>query len=98
MCSTIQTKKQKFSQQFLCHIRSLVRGESPHYCHHGFQYENHFDGYQLKRVRFELGYNRASSIVIWVPIGSMIVARLEPTIIASCPPIVKTFPCLLVRI
>jgi hypothetical protein len=46
-------------------------------------------------VRVELGYKSASSIVIDVPIGSIIVARPEPTITASRPAIAKTFPLFL---
>jgi hypothetical protein len=39
---------------------------------------------------YESGYNNASSILICVPIWSMIVALREPTIIASHPAMAKT--------
>jgi hypothetical protein len=43
------------------------------------------------RVRVESGYSIASSIVTCVQLGNAIVARPEPTIIASRLAMVKTF-------
>jgi hypothetical protein len=46
---------------------------------------------KLMRVRVESGYNKVSSIVTCVPLGNVIVAHPEPTIVASRPTMVKTF-------
>jgi hypothetical protein len=35
---------------------------------------------KLERVRVELGYNKASSIVTYIPLEKVIVALSEPTI------------------
>jgi hypothetical protein len=45
---------------------------------------------KLLRVRVELGYNQASSIVTCVPLEKLIVALPDPTIFASHSGMVKT--------
>jgi hypothetical protein len=46
---------------------------------------------KLMRVRVELGYNKAALIVTCVPLGKVIVALPEPTIVTSHPAMVKIF-------
>ena len=46
----------------------------------------------------ESEYKNEFMIIIWVPIGSMIVARPKPTIMTSRQAINKIFPCLYVRV
>jgi hypothetical protein len=53
---------------------------------------------KLMSVRVELGYNKASSIVTCVPLGKVIVALPEPTIVVSRPVMVKTFLEIRVRV
>ena len=53
---------------------------------------------KLRWVRVESGYNNASSIVICVPIGRVIVALHEPTINASRPTMVIIFPSHFLRV
>ena len=47
---------------------------------------------KLKRVRVDSGYNNASLMIKVVPIGSIIVARPEPTICEPQPAIVIILP------
>jgi hypothetical protein len=53
---------------------------------------------KLRRVRVESGYNKASSIVICVPIERVVVACPEQTINASQPTIVIIFLSLNLRV
>ena len=65
-----------------------------------FPYEFHFLGYHYNLVGYELNRdtNDASTIFICVPIGSVIVAFLGPTNIASRKAMIRTIPCLFVRV
>jgi hypothetical protein len=53
---------------------------------------------KLMRVQVESGYNKASSIVTCVTLRKVIVALLEPTIIASYLAMVKIFLNLRARV
>jgi len=65
-----------------------------------FPYEFHFPEYRYNLVGYELNRdtNDASTIFICVPIGSVIVAFLGPTNIASRKAMIRTIPSLFVRV